>query len=44
MIMSKPTYEELALKIKTGLEQSVSVRGMGFDSDEMELIKRLQNT
>ena len=31
---------ELALKIKTGLEQSVSVRGMGFDSDEMELIKR----
>lgn len=31
---------ELALKIKTGLEQSVSVRGMGFDSDERELIKR----
>lgn len=31
---------ELALKIKTGLEQSVSVRGMGFDTDEMELIKR----
>ena len=31
---------ELALKIKTGLEQSFSVRGMGFDSDEMELIKR----
>jgi GTP-binding protein YchF len=31
---------ELALKIKTGLEQSVSVRGMGFDSDEMELIKQ----
>lgn len=31
---------ELALKIKTGLEQSVSVRGMGFDYDEMELIKR----
>lgn len=31
---------ELALKIKHGLEQSISVRGIGFDTNEMEVIKR----
>lgn len=31
---------ELALKIKDGLEKSLSVRGMGFDAEEMEVIKR----
>ena len=31
---------ELALKIKEGLEQSISVRGLGFDATDMEVIKR----
>lgn len=31
---------ELALKIKDGLEQSISVRGLGFDASDMEVIKR----
>jgi GTP-binding protein YchF len=30
---------ELALKIKEGLEQSISVRGLGFDASDMEVIK-----
>jgi GTP-binding protein YchF len=30
---------ELALKIKDGLEQSISVRGLGFDTSDMEVIK-----
>jgi GTP-binding protein YchF len=30
---------ELALKIKDGLEQSISVRGLGFDASDMEVIK-----
>jgi len=30
---------ELALKIKGGLEQSISVRGLGFDASDMEVIK-----
>jgi GTP-binding protein YchF len=30
---------ELALKIKEGLEQSISVRGLGFDANDMEVIK-----
>jgi GTP-binding protein YchF len=30
---------ELALKIKDGLEQSISVRGLGFDVSDMEVIK-----
>ena len=30
---------ELALKIKDGLEQSVSVRGLGFDASDMDVIK-----
>jgi GTP-binding protein YchF len=31
---------ELAFKIKEGLEQSISVRGLGFDASDMEVIKR----
>jgi ribosome-binding ATPase len=31
---------ELALKIKDGLEQGKSVRGLGFSQDEMDVIKR----
>lgn len=31
---------ELALKIKTGLEQSISVRGMGFSDEEMAIIQK----
>lgn len=31
---------ELAHKIKEGLEQSISVRGLGFDASDMEVIKR----
>ncbi len=31
---------ELSLKIKEGLEQSISVRGLGFDASDMEVIKR----
>ena len=30
---------ELALKIKDGLEQSISVRGLGFDASDMDVIK-----
>ena len=30
---------ELALRIKTGLEQGKSVRGLGFSQDEMDVIK-----
>jgi len=30
---------ELAIKIKEGLEQSISVRGLGFDASDMEVIK-----
>jgi GTP-binding protein YchF len=30
---------ELALKIREGLEQSISVRGLGFDASDMEVIK-----
>jgi ribosome-binding ATPase len=30
---------ELALKIKDGLEQSISARGLGFDASDMEVIK-----
>jgi GTP-binding protein YchF len=30
---------ELALKIKEGLEQSISVRGLGFDASDMDVIK-----
>jgi ribosome-binding ATPase len=30
---------ELALRIKTGLEQGLSVRGLGFGQDEMDVIK-----
>lgn len=30
---------ELALRIKTGLEQGLSVRGLGFTQDEMDVIK-----
>jgi GTP-binding protein YchF len=30
---------ELALRIKTGLEQGFSVRGLGFTQDEMDVIK-----
>ena len=30
---------ELALRIKTGLEQGKSVRGLGFSQDEMDIIK-----
>ena len=31
---------QLALKIKDGLEKSISVRGLGFSEEEMEIIKR----
>ena len=31
---------ELALKIRNGLEKSISVRGLGFDAGEMDIIKR----
>ncbi|MEN9302741.1 MAG: hypothetical protein RL264_1170 [Bacteroidota bacterium] len=31
---------ELALKIKSGLEQSISVRGMGFSEEEMAIIQK----
>ncbi len=31
---------ELALKIKEGLEQGKSVRGLGFSQDDMDIIKR----
>lgn len=31
---------QLALKIKDGLEKSISVRGLGFTAEEMEVIKR----
>lgn len=31
---------ELALKIKNGLEKSISVRGLGFSSEEMAIVKR----
>jgi GTP-binding protein YchF len=31
---------QLALKIKDGLEKSLSVRGLGFTAEEMEVIKR----
>lgn len=31
---------ELALRIKDGLEQSISVRGLGFSAEEMAIIKR----
>ena len=31
---------ELALKIKEGLAQSISVRGLGFSAEEMAIIKR----
>jgi GTP-binding protein YchF len=31
---------ELALKIKEGLEQSISVRGLGFSAEEMSIIQR----
>ena len=31
---------ELALKIRDGLEKSISVRGLGFDAGEMDIIKR----
>lgn len=31
---------ELSLRIKEGLEKSISVRGLGFDSEEMNIIKR----
>jgi ribosome-binding ATPase len=30
---------ELALRIKTGLEQGISVRGLGFTADEMDIIR-----
>ncbi len=30
---------ELALSIKTGLEQGISVRGLGFTADEMDIIR-----
>lgn len=32
---------QLALKIKDGLEKSISVRGLGFSEEEMEIIKRV---
>ncbi|MCO5260427.1 MAG: redox-regulated ATPase YchF [Crocinitomicaceae bacterium] len=33
---------ELSIKIKAGLEQGKSVRELGFDSEEMEIIKKFQ--
>ena len=33
---------ELALKIKEGLEKGISVRGLDFSDDEFEIIKRFQ--
>ncbi|MEZ4891384.1 MAG: redox-regulated ATPase YchF [Crocinitomicaceae bacterium] len=32
----------LALQIKEGLEQGKSVRGLGFDAEEMEIVKKFQ--